>query len=482
MKRALAPHSDTPPAAEPLDPRLIRIGLVLILGAVLAQLDTTVVNIGVGPMAEGLDASLVAVQWVSTGYLLAVALVAPVAGWLIQRFGGKRVWLSSVALFVVASALGGLAWSAGSLIAFRLLQGIGGGLMQPVGQAIVAQIAGPTRIGRLVGVITMPVSLAPVLGPVVGGLIVHQAGWRWLFYLNVPIGLAALVLAARVVPDDSGARQTGRRPDVPGLILLPAGLAALVYGLGRTGDAGPHLTGYAVLAAGVALLAGYAVHALRTPTTPLLDLRLFAGRGFALAGVNTFLLGATLYSSMLLLPLYFVQVRGMDVLGAALMLAPQAIGTAAATPFAGRATDRRGPRAVVLAGIALTLAGTVPFVLHDTRPGTAVLVAALFVRGVGYGLITPPNVAATYTSVQRHQIPDATSARTVLNRVGGSIGTALLAVVLHSSLAGGASTADAHACAFTWALVLGCLTLLPAALYPRHAPGARRPGPDRPRS
>jgi EmrB/QacA subfamily drug resistance transporter len=468
------PAAPTDEAADRLDPQLVRIGLVLILGAVLATLDSTIVNVGVGAMAANLHTTLSAVQWVSTGYLLAVALVAPLAGWLIQRFGGKRMWLVSVAVFVATSALSGLAWSAGSLIAFRLLQGLGGGLMQPIGQAIVARIAGPKRIGRLVGIVTMPVSLAPILGPVVGGLVLHAGGWRWLFFLNAPIGLAALILASRMVPADDGERQTTLRPDGLGLALLPPGLAALVYALSQVEDGGLGVPQALVLAAGVALLAGYVTHALRTDHKPLLDLRLFAGRGFTLAGINTFLLGATLYSSMLLLPLYFMHVRGMGAFDAAVMLAPQALGTAVITPLAGKVTDTYGPRAVVLVGILLTLVGTVPFVLSGARPGVLVLAVALFVRGVGFGAMTPPNAAATYTSVQRSQVPAATSARTVLNRIGGSIGTAVLAGILQAGLSH-ADTAqgvrDAYAHAYTWALVFGALTLIPAAMYPRHAPG-----------
>ncbi|MFG2718562.1 MDR family MFS transporter [Streptomyces sp. NPDC048416] len=466
------------PRPEPLDPALVRLGSVLILGAVLAQLDATIVNVGLGPMAEGLHTPMATVQWVSAGYLLTVAFVAPLSGWLQKRYGGRRVWLAAVALFIAASALCGLAWSGSSLIAFRVLQGVGGGLMQPVGQALVARHAGPQRIGRLVGIITVPVSVAPILGPVLGGVLVQWAGWRWLFLVNIPVGLVALALAIRLVPADSGERDTSVRPDGIGLTLLPTGLAALVYGLARYGQGGgTDLTQAVALAVGVTFLAGYVVHALRTTRAPLLDLRLFAGRGFTLAAVNTFLLGAALYSSMLLLPLYFMEVKGVSALQAGLMLAPQALGSALVTPLAGRLTDRYGPRNTVLVGIALTIVGTLPFALAADAPGELLLTVALFVRGVGLGAVVPPNVAATYTSVDRSQAAAATSARTVLNRVGGSLGTAVLAVILQSALAHahaqahGVGAASAYAHTFRWALAFGALTLLPAALYPRHAPG-----------
>ncbi|PWI44374.1 MFS transporter [Streptomyces sp. ICBB 8177] len=456
---------------------MLRIGAVLILGAVLAQLDTTIVGVGMGPMARDLRVPVTTVQWVSTGYLLTVAFTAPLSGWLHRRFGGKRVWLSAVALFVVASALSAVAWSGGSLIAFRLLQGVGGGLMQPVGQALVARHAGPRRIGRLIGVITVPVSVAPVLGPVIGGALLQCADWRWLFLVNVPVGAVALLLAARVVPADGAERDSGARPDLLGLALLPTGLAAVVYGLGEAatgGAAGPRIL---VPAAGAALLTAYVVHALRTRRPPLLDVRLFAGRGFALAGINTFLLGAALYSSMMLFPLYFMDLDHVSALDAGLLLAPQALGSALATPKAGGWTDRHGPRKVVLAGIALTLCGTLPFAMATSaRPPELLLAVALFVRGLGLGAVVPPNVAATYTSVDRSQAPAATSARTVLNRIGGSVGTAVLALILQNSLhhAGThAAPRAAYAHTFWWALVFSALTLVPAALYPRRSPAAR---------
>ncbi|AGL18969.1 DHA2 family efflux MFS transporter permease subunit [Actinoplanes sp. N902-109] len=455
---------------ERLDRRQLRTASVLILGAVLAQLDTTIVSVGVGSVAAGVHTSLTTVQWVTTGYLLAVALVAPLSGWLVQRFGGKRMWLLAVAIFVTGSALSGLAPTVGALIAFRVVQGLGGGLMQPIGQALVARIAGPARIGRLIGVITTPVSLAPIAGPVLGGLLVAGPGWRWMFFVNLPIGLAALVLAARLVPGDDHERERTLRLDGPGLALLPPGLVALVYGLSLAGQDGVALPRALLLAAGTLALAGYVVHALRTRRTPLLDLRLFTGRGFTLAAVNTFLIGAALYGSMLLLPLYFVQARGMSPLTAGLALAPQAVGMAVAATPAGRWTDRYGPRTVSLLGIGAIVLGTVPFLVVAAAPPLVLLVAALFVRGLGLGAVVPPNAAATYTSITRSQVPAATGARTVLNRIGGSIGTAALAIILQSGLRD-TPTGAAFGHTFGWAVAFAVLTLIPAAMYPRHAPG-----------
>ncbi|WP_218009677.1 DHA2 family efflux MFS transporter permease subunit [Actinomadura kijaniata] len=444
-----------------LDAPLLRTAFVLVLGPVLALLDTTIVGVGTGAIARDLNAPLAGVRWVSAGYLLAIAVVMPLSGWAAERFGARRAWIASVALFVTGSALCGLAWSVESLVAFRVLQGLGGGLIQPLGQSILVRAAGPERLGRTIAVTLLPITFAPVLGPVAGGVLVEHLDWRWMFLVNVPIGAATLLLAVRHLPRDDRTGN-GARLDARGLALLSPGLAALVYGLSEAGTAGSGGRVTVALAAGAALLAGYAAHASRT-ATPLIDLRLFARREFAVATANSFLQGATLYSSMLLLPLYYQHVHHADAFDAGLLLAPQALGTAVATLAAGRLADRTGPRALVLTGVVLTLAGTVVF----TRDAPSwLLVAALVVRGVGLGVATVPGMAAVYASVDRALVPRAAGAVNALNRVGGSLGTAVLAVVLQERLNARPAPA-AFAGAFWWAVGLSALTLLPAFLYPK---------------
>ncbi|MEV0405906.1 MDR family MFS transporter [Actinoallomurus sp. NPDC050550] len=453
---------------EPLDPALLRMGAVLILGAILAGLDATIVNVGIDAIARDLHGGLSAVQWVSTGYLLAISMVMPLSGWMTDRFGGTRMWMISVGLFVAGSALCGLAWSTSALIAFRVLQGIGGGMMQPIGQSIMAQAAGPSRIGRVMSILIIPVSFAPVIGPVLGGLIVADLDWRWMFYVNLPIGAIALLLASRVLPKDTPHTATRAPLDVLGLALLSPGLAALVYGFAAAGGAGGFGTGrvVAALTGAAALLTAYGAHALRRRVTPLVDLRLFARRGFAAATSNSFLLGASLYSSMLLLPLYDQQARHASAIEAGFFLAPQALGTALASFFAGRLSDRIGARGVVLAGIGLALTGTVVFTRLGTDPAGPLLILSLLVRGVGIGTIMAPGMAAVYGSVERHEAPRAAGALNVVNRVGGSIGTAVFALILQSRLGHHpANPAAAYGDTFAWALGLTALSIIPALFF-----------------
>ncbi|AUY53400.1 MDR family MFS transporter [Streptomyces sp. CB01881] len=452
-------------------------GAVLALGPVLALLDTTIVNVGIDSVARDLHSSMAAVQWVSTGYLLAISLTMPLSGWAAGRFGARRTWLVSVALFVAGSALCGLAWSTGSLIAFRVLQGIGGGLIQPLGQTIMVQAAGPSRIGRVMGTLMLPISLAPVLGPVLGGLVLEHLAWRWMFLLNVPVGLATLLLAARLVPSDGHRAEPRPRLDVTGLALLSPGLTALVYGLATIGGAAGAGSGAAVTL-GCALLLGYSVHALRTPVEgrpPLIDLRLFARRGFSVATANSFLQGAALYSSMFLVPLYYQQVEQRGAVEAGLLLAPQALGTAVTSLLAARIADRMAPRPLILIGIACSLLSTLAFTRlgAGTGPADGLLAASLALRGAGMGIIVIPGMAAVYGSVGRAQVPAAAGAVNVLNRVGGALGTAVLTLVLQRSLAGHPGyPAAAFGSTFWWVLGLSALAIAPALLYPA---GRKRP-------
>src|ERR1700754_4986234 len=183
-----------------LDRALLRLASVVVLGTIMSILDTTIVNVAIETLGRELHASLSSIQWVSTGYLLALATVIPRTGWSMERFGGKRMCMLSVTLFLAGCTLCGLAWSTTSLIVFRVLQGFGGGMILPIGQAILAQAAGPQRVGGGMSVVGVPTLLGAVLGPVIGGLIVTHFSWRWIFFVNVPVGVVALVLAARILP------------------------------------------------------------------------------------------------------------------------------------------------------------------------------------------------------------------------------------------------------------------------------------------
>ena len=458
-----APRSSSA-ADEPLGREVWVVAAVVVVGVVMSILDTTIVNVALETLTRELDAPLSTIQWVSTGYLLALATVIPLTGWMTERFGSKRIWMISVSLFGVGSALCGLAWSAESLIFFRILQGFGGGMIMPVGMALLAQTAGVGRVGRVMSVVGVPMLLGPILGPVIGGLIVDTVSWRWIFYVNVPIVVVALIMAARLLKADAGRADAGRL-DWLGLALLSPGLAGIVFGLSESeshgGFADPIVWGPIVV--GIVLVALFARHAWVVPR-PLIDVRLFRDRVFSAASATVFLVGAALFGAMIILPLYYQVARGESALTAGLLMAPQGFGAAMAMPLAGRLTDKVGGGRVAVVGLVILTVATIPFGFLESDTSYTLLAFLLVLRGFGIGASMMPSMAAAYASLDSSAVPRATSALNVMQRVGGSLGTALLAVVLQGEISDGGPVAEGFGATFWWAVGMSALALIPAVI------------------
>jgi EmrB/QacA subfamily drug resistance transporter len=461
-----------------LSPETIRVAIVVVVGAIMSILDTTIVNVALQTLARDLHAPLSTIQWVATGYLLALATVIPLTGWAAERFGPRRVWMTAVAGFVLTSALCGAAWSAESLIAFRCLQGLAGGMIMPIGMITLAQSAGPQRVGRVMSVVGVPMLLGPALGPLIGGLIVTDLSWRWIFFVNLPIGVIGLVLAARLLPPEraEGLRAGPTHLDWRGLLMLSPGLAFLVFGLSEVASHGSiSVARLLPVVVGLALVAGFVVHA-RRDAAPLVDVRLFDHRGFAAAGATVFLVGAALFGALLLLPLYFQISRGLSPLDAGLLMAPQGLGAALGMNRAGRLTDSVGGGPVVIAGLLTLMVGTIPFTQVSAGTPYWLLEVALVVRGIGLGFTMMPAMAAAYATLERSQVPRATPMLNVLQRVGGSLGTAVLAVILQHELLArpGEHGTAAFAHTYWWVLAGTAVALVPAIVLARTQRAAAR--------
>ncbi len=334
-----------------IDSYVWRISMVVLVGSIMSILDTTIVNVALATLSRELKASIAEIQWVVTGYMLALAAVIPISGWAARRFGAKRIYLLSLILFTAGSALCGLATSTTELIVFRVLQGLGGGMIMPIGQMMMADVAGPKRMGRVMSIMAVPVMLAPILGPTIGGLILQNVSWRWIFYVNVPIGILGTIAALRVLP--SGERGGAGSLDFRGLALMATGLPLFTYGLAEIGITGSFTAVKVVvpILVGLALVGVFVLHALRVKN-PLLDLRLYRRPTFSSASLAMFCLAAALFGGMILLPLYWQDVRHESVVVTGLLTGPQGIGAALAMPIAGKLTDRvgGGPACVVRRG------------------------------------------------------------------------------------------------------------------------------------
>jgi EmrB/QacA subfamily drug resistance transporter len=448
-----------------LEPHVKRIAIAVVLGSIMSVLSTTIVNVALETLSVELHSPLDSVQWVVTSYMLALAAVIPVSGWAAARFGARRLYIIALTLFTAGSTLCGFAWNLETLVAARVLQGLAGGMLVPIGQIALVRAAGPHNMARVMAAIGVPIILAPVFGPTIGGLLIEHISWQAIFFVNLPVGIVAVIAAFKLLPRDS-AGDAGQL-DFIGLGLAATGLVAVTYGLAETGTAGSFAATEVLVpfVAGLALIGAFVARALRIPN-PLLDVRLYANKAFSAAAVTTFALGAVLFGGMVLLPLYFQIVRQEDAVITGLLLIPQGIGAALAMAQSGRLTERLGGGLTSLVGGAVMIGATLPFVLIDERTPFWTMELAMIVRGFGIGLSMMPAMTAAYATLRSDQVKDATPQLNVLQRVRGSIGTAILTVVLQNGFTSNAPAAMAASFAHTfwWVVGIGVVAMLPTIM------------------
>ncbi|WP_246083418.1 DHA2 family efflux MFS transporter permease subunit [Nonomuraea diastatica] len=425
-----------------MDSRLLGMIGVILLGGLLGILNSTMAAVAIDTLAGAFATSLSTAGWTSTGFLLAVTATIPFTTWAVDRFGGKRLWLAGLSLFLAGSLLAGLAWNVGSLIAFRVLQGFGAGLLDPLVLILLARAAGPRRAGRVMGLMGVVLSLGPVLGPIAGGAVLAGLSWRWMFLLSVPIGLVALLLAVRVVPADEPSGASPARLDVVGLALLGPGFAAVVLALSQAAEQASFAAWQALLplAAGVLLLAGYAVHALRAPGSPakrrkppLIELRLFANRGFTASVTIMGLGGLSLFGALFALPLYHQQAHGHGVLAAGLLMAPLGLGGSIAMPLAGRLSDRIGARGLAIAGVIVALLSALSFTRMGAHTPEIWPALAALTIGLGSGCFSAPTMGSLYRTLPEPLVAQGSSVLYMLNQLGAALGVAVVTLILQTS-------------------------------------------------
>ena len=444
------------------------------LGSFLSQLDATVINVSLSSLAAELHTGLTVIQWVTSGYLIALALMLPLNGWLVERMGAKRLYLICFSGFTLTSALCALSWSANSLIGFRVLQGISGGLMAPMAQLIMARAAGRHMV-RVVGYAAVPTLLGPILGPVIAGAILQHASWRWLFLINLPIGILAIALAWLFIPHDHETTISGRELDLIGLLLLSPGLVLFLYGSDHLNESG----GVAALLLSVFLLAAFFRKALRDGPRALIDLELFRNRAFSASSITQFATNGLSFAGQMLIPLYLLRIAGKSPSATGWLMAPMGLGMMVTYPSLGRLTERFGIRVTSAVGAFVALIGTLPFLYLSSRHfSIAILAVALLVRGAGTSAVGAPSISAAYRSVKKGELPMATTALNVVQRLGGPTLTTVCATFLGWRLAVVPSQAS-RASAFTLSFGLLCgfhaLLVLAAARLPLSLPHMEHP-------
>jgi EmrB/QacA subfamily drug resistance transporter len=417
------------PGTEKLDRGVLKVAGVVVLGAIMSILDITVVSVALPTFQSEFNATYATVAWTMTAYTLALATVIPITGWAADRFGTKRLYLMSLVLFVAGSVLCSIAWDIGPLIGFRALQGLGGGMLMPLGMTIMTRAAGPDRVGRVMAVLGVPMLLGPIGGPILGGWLIEAASWHWIFLINVPIGFAAFLFALRVLPKDEP--HPSESFDFLGMLLLSPGLALFLYGVSSIPGEGTFLAAKVLIPAliGLGLVIAFVLHALRK-THPLIDLGLFKNRHLTISVVTLTLFTVAFMGAMLLMPSYFLQVRGETTLTAGLLLAPQGLGAMLTMPMAGRLTDRIGPGKLVLPGIVLIALGMGVFTQVTADTSYVLLLGALFVLGMGMGMTMMPIMSAALASLTHQQVARGSTMMNIVQQTAGSIGTAVMSVIL----------------------------------------------------
>jgi EmrB/QacA subfamily drug resistance transporter len=491
------PEISAGPGTDKLDSGVLKVAGVVVLGVVMSIVDVTVVNVALQALSQAFKTSLDTIQWVATGYMLALATVIPVTGWACQRFGTKRLYLLSIFMFLIGSVLAGTAWNIESLIIFRVIQGLGGGMLMPAGMTIMTQAAGPARVGRVMAVLGVPMLLGPIGGPILGGWLVDAFSWHWIFFINVPIGIVALVLAWRVLPKDTPERT--HRFDFVGMLLLSPGVALLIYGVSNVPSAGGFgaTKVWLPMIAGAVLIIGFVFRALRFEN-PLIDLRLLKNKVFASSVLTMTFFAIAFFGAMLLFPLYFILVREQTALHAGLLLAPQGLGAMVTMPIAGRLADKIGVRRLVLPGLGLIIAGMVIFTQIEADTSYLQIMGTLFLMGLGMGFTMMPIMTAAVQTLTHNQVPNGSTTLNIVQQTAGAIGASIMSVILAGLLAtrfnvptqqgqlvatiairdprfpnhaqAPTIATEAFAHTFTWAAILIALCLIPAMLLPWRKP------------
>ena len=451
------PAEPVPAPPAPAPPRhgkryLFTAAGVIALGSAASILSSTVVNVAVPDLQVAFHSSITDVQWVLTAYLLGLSTVIPVSGYLSDRFGTKRVYLVTLVAFTLASALCGLAWNLQSEIAFRVLQGLAGGMVMPVGMTIIMRMAPPEERGRLMSILGVPMMLAPALGPTVGGWLIQVFDWRWVFWVNLPAGILALVLGYFLL-------ESGRLPwqertiDVVGLFLATPGVALIIFGLTQASIHGwGSAQALVSLGGGFALVVAFVGWELRQEH-PLLDLRVFGDAGFTASIVVGVIVASALFGAVFLMPVFMQEIQGKDTLQTGLLLAPQGLAAAAAMTISGTLSDRFGARWVVFCGVLALVAATLLLTGITPRTDNWSWILITSARGFGMGFAMMPNFAAAYVTLPQAAIARATAVANTLQRISSSFGIAVLATVVEAritahlptvhGLAGGAQTVAA---------------------------------------
>ncbi len=411
--------------------------LVIAIGLLMAVLDSTIVSVVLPQIATAFHTDFQTITWVGTGYFLANAAVIPIVGYLSDRIGTKTVFLFSLGIFTLGSGLCVIAPNEQWLIAFRLLQGVGGGALLPIAMAIIFRLFGPTERAGVMVVLMVPLLLAPAFGPTLGGYLATNFSWNAIFTINLPIGVVAFILALLVLRSNAAEREANGSDgvfakgfDLPGLLLSMAGFTAFVYGINEAGSRGwGDATVIAFLIAGGVLLIACVIVELLVKD-PVIDVRLFLSYTFTISNILIWATTAVLFGSLFLLPFFFEKVQGLSSFTTGEILISQGLAMAVGLAIGGKLYNNVGPRILSVIGLALVAVSMIGFINLDVTTTGASLQIWLILRGIGLGLVAQPLQTLAVSVVSNKLMAKASSLMSSTKLVSGAVGVAILTTYL----------------------------------------------------
>lgn len=407
------------------------------LGAIAPMLDSTMVNIAVDKLTKDFGTTLDIIQWAITGYVLALAIAVPIAGWLMNKFNGKKIFIGAVIVFGITSVLAGISWNVSSFIVFRLLQGFSAGIITPLMSTLLVKTAGPENLGKVISIVTTPMIFGPILGPVIGGFIIQAASWQWIFFINVFVVLIAVPLMMKTIPDFEPFNKASRL-DVFGIIDLSLMSAALIFGITKAADHASFQNSETILWVGIGLGLAviYFIYDRIKKDQTVLPMNLFTHKRFLASSVGLFLANIAIMGPMLILPLFFQNFRHFTAMEAAIALIPQGLGMLVTRPIIGKMIDRFGAKYVVMVSIVLSLIGSIPLVFITDQTSMIWIAIVLFVRGTSIGGINLPLMSDAYTGLDNKQLPEAGVGVNIIENLGSSFGSAVIATTVATFIQG----------------------------------------------
>ncbi|MFL9486891.1 EmrB/QacA subfamily drug resistance transporter [Staphylococcus warneri] len=405
------------------------------IGAIAPMLDSTMINIGIQQLNQTFHTNIDIVQWGITGYILALAIAIPFSGWLMNHFNSKYTFIIAMLVFGITSLFVGISPTVSIFILFRIFQGFSAGVITSLMFTLLVKTAGQDHIGRVMAIVSTPMIFGPILGPTLGGFIIHFASWRWMFFINIVVSLISVPLMMKYVPSFKPFEKH-KKLDIWGILLLCITSATVIYGISLAGTIGSFIDSKVMtfIFIGVAAIVAYIFYNKLCDFNTVLPLNLFKNKTYSASMTGLLLANVGIMGPMVILPLYFQEFKGYSAIGAALALIPQGIGMLITRPYIGTSIDRIGSKKVIYISIVIAILGTIPLIFVDNESSIAWLSFILFIRGCSVGGINLGLMADAYKGVSQNQLSEAGVGINMIENIGASFGTAIIATVVASNL------------------------------------------------